>query len=162
MGSGNAPVVIGGCLVFRCKYIRSVHPDTLISRSAGGCNPHVQQHVRRGVPAHIQPVVHRFAVVVEHVVPGRGRQSVRAPAVRPDGGAVLQEFVLPALDGVTAQYAFMQELDVGQVHQVVGNQFIVAVHLNHALHGRIIGVSVATEIRDGGRVGQRGIAHPYP
>ena len=121
----------------------------------------------RRVPAHVEPVIDRrgggeIHLAFHQLRPDRRWLAIRAPAVGPDGRSGLQRLQLADRDRLARQGAFVQEIGVGQVQQVVGDQLVIGRDVHHAPdRGKAGGVIT-------GKVGQQRlvrlvrIAHPDP
>src|ERR1700730_3012034 len=77
-------------------------------------------------------------------------------------GSTLKDFVLSALDGRAAQPTGMHESDMGEVHQVIGDQLIVSTRHDGSVDGSVALTPDTTEVRNQSLVRLLRIAPPQP
>ncbi len=163
VGAGHRPEIMGGRRGFRGKQMEEGRGDAVRDRGADIGDADIEKHGGGRMPAHVGA---RIAAGrrrgPEHAQEAAGF-AVRLPALRQHDIALAQQFGARGIQHVRRGEGGVEELDVAEVEQVVGDQLVVGGDAQVAGDGGVAhGLAERGEVGDGGGVGAGGLAEPEP
>ncbi len=154
---------MGRPIRLRRQDVRLLDDDSGLAWLASGRRADFQMHAGRRVPVHVEPVVGDHVRRIDPRRVGR-RLHPGHPPVRAERVAFADHLMLAGEDHARSrERTGVHELDVAEVHQVVGAVLVAGLHQHIAVQGAAVGaLGQHGEVGDQGRIGRCRVAAPEP